>query len=437
MVWRRGVRRRDEASGVAIQETTEAQAGPNGRQALTGVGTDLEALRRAMRSGHVSFHQVATAWFRSRQQEDVPAAQRAHYERLFPRLLEVFSARRGGIVTACFCEHIRVAAALTNIDVAAARKSDPLVDVHAVEDVDGLLFQAVTEEDEETGRPQRRRRFALGRHGRRRRRLPPVASNSAIHLEPSFGDPDSWKAKEILFACLELHYRAIEFLDPKQRKICTRMVFSVIAALLGTLDRRAGDGDAAASFDRESPESRWLAREVARAKAYYRQSAERKARREYLGGMAIGLGGFGALAVAIVAGFMLFGDVRNLDEPVLVTLLAGALGAGISVLTRMTAGNLPLNYEAGRFTLCVLGAVRPVIGAISGLAIYVLIEGGLLAFAAPPGGAPPALYYAGLAFVAGFSERLAQDIFDGVRPAGRGGPPPAAPDVLSAPRGGP
>lgn len=95
------------------------------------------------------------------------------------------------------------------------------------------------------------------------------ASSSAIHLEPAFGDPESWKAKAILFRCLELHYRALEFLKPKPRKIAMRMVFSVIAALLGSLDARAARGDGAKSFGDDPKELEAVEEELARAERYY------------------------------------------------------------------------------------------------------------------------------------------------------------------------
>jgi hypothetical protein len=46
-----------------------------------------------------------------------------------------------------------------------------------------------------------------------------TAASSAIHIELLLGHPEQWEAKELLFDCLDLHYRALEFLHPKH---CSR-----------------------------------------------------------------------------------------------------------------------------------------------------------------------------------------------------------------------
>jgi len=93
----------------------------------------------------------------------------------------------------------------------------------------------------------------------------------------------------------------------------------------------------------------------------------------------------------------------------LVTLIAGALGATMSVLMRLTRGTLVLEREAETRTMLVVGVARPFIGAVFGALVYVLIAGGLLTLSVTtPSGSDPLLSYAGLAFLAGFSERVAQ-----------------------------
>jgi hypothetical protein len=58
------------------------------------------------------------------------------------------------------------------------------------------------------------------------------------------------------------------------------------------------------------------------------------------------------------------------------------------------------------------GALRPVIGGIFGLALFVLFEGGLLpAIEVEEGSNLP--FYAGVGFLAGFNERFAQDMLVG------------------------
>ena len=149
---------------------------------------EYRAYRRAVDKGDVSFHQVASAWFdwhwgpddcpdcfgsgwtpavaretanvapgpggEARQPPSVTLApgdngtglrmrcprcqgrgrydpmegRTSAYEEIFHELLETFSEQRGGLITAYFCENIRVAAALTDIWSAADRRRRPCAD---------------------------------------------------------------------------------------------------------------------------------------------------------------------------------------------------------------------------------------------------------------------------------------------------------------------
>jgi hypothetical protein len=92
------------------------------------------------------------------------------------------------------------------------------------------------------------------------------------------------------------------------------------------------------------------------------------------------------------------------------TLIAGALGSVVSVLVRMTRGRLQLDYEAGKSVLRLLGAVRPFVGAVFASALILLVEGGLLPLKIPDESTQRTAFALGLAFLAGFSERWAQDM---------------------------
>ena len=92
-------------------------------------------------------------------------------------------------------------------------------------------------------------------------------------------------------------------------------------------------------------------------------------------------------------------------------ILGGALGAVFSVLSRMHSGRLELAADAGRRMLQILGVVRPVVGAVAGVALFLIIDGEALdVFSQPDSSARAWSFYAGLAFVAGFSERWFQDM---------------------------
>jgi hypothetical protein len=141
---------------------------------------------------------------------------------------------------------------------------------------------------------------------------------------------------------------------------------------------------------------------------------------EYFIGMAIGV----ALLVGGLFALGLLAHAHFGTEPLLYTPLAAGLGAFVSVLARMTRGQLRLSNESGRTIMRLLGLIRPLLGALFGAAIYVMVSGGLLTIS-PPKPGRDVFFYLGIAFVAGFSERFAQDMV--ARAPGATAAPAAAP----------
>ena len=95
----------------------------------------------------------------------------------------------------------------------------------------------------------------------------------------------------------------------------------------------------------------------------------------------------------------------------LTAFIAGAVGAVVSVMSRMASGRADVEYETTRAYLSLLGAFRPLIGAIFGVALYFGIASGVLQFIQPPQDPDEVFFfYAFIAFLAGFSERWAQDM---------------------------
>ncbi len=377
------------------------------RQIEMAARSDLEAARYTHWRGTVTFHDVASAWF-NMADANLPDDLRADFKEIFPGLLDAFAEPRKGIVTAYFCRHIRVAAALTDIGHAAgAPEGVPEATIKGPppESIRDLLPPQTDKGETTDEKPKRRPFFRRCVHFFD----PAPASSSAIHIEPTFGDPADWKAKEILFHCLHLHYKALEFLTPQPRKICMRMIFGVIATLLGTLDQRQLDivsGKTDKPFGSDPAEIATLERELAQAQAYYRQSAQRQAQLEYLLGMLL----FLVLAAVITA--IVAVSTGTLDTPAMLSVLGGATGAVVSVLSRMSSGSLKLSPESGKKTIRALGFMRPVIGAVFGAVIYLFLDGGIIDVLAPPSTGSHLAFYAGLGFLSGFSERFAQDVIE-------------------------
>ncbi len=145
--------------------------------------------------------------------------------------------------------------------------------------------------------------------------------------------------------------------------------------------------------------------ELERAEALLDTAGQRQAQLSYTRGMLVGALALGCSCLLIGAAFYATSTAAA-DG---VALLAGGLGALVSVLQRMTSGTLRLDAHAGTGMLFRFGALRPVIGAILGMAVFALLAGGLLpAISTAPN--EELAFYGAIGFLAGFNERFAQDM---------------------------
>jgi hypothetical protein len=98
---------------------------------------------------------------------------------------------------------------------------------------------------------------------------------------------------------------------------------------------------------------------------------------------------------------------------------------------RMASANgFNLDYEVGRKSVRRLGSLRPWIGATFALAIYLALKSSLLEIGQVKN--PDIYFYATIAFVAGFSERRAKVLLDGI--GGGVGASASDPTPAAAPR---
>lgn len=58
--------------------------------------------------------------------------------------------------------------------------------------------------------------------------------------------------------------------------------------------------------------------------------------------------------------------------------ISGALGANVSVASRIDENSFAVDYELGRGTIAALGMLRPLLGAVFGIALYAALASGLL-----------------------------------------------------------
>lgn len=214
---------------------------------------------------------------------------------------------------------------------------------------------------------------------------------------------------ELLHECDALAVRTSEILRGTTQRITMELIVASAAQALALADPRTAHEDAA---QRQSALGH--ARGVLeRTKRYYHEVALREAQIVYFWGM---MAGFLVVAAVAAAGVGSFVNGAADARLAYVTILAGAMGAIVSVLMRVTKNTFVVDADLGRPSLRRLGSFRPVIGAVSGLFVYLAFRSGVLTVQPAAQDADAAHYFfALLAFLAGFSERFAKDVLDAAR----------------------
>jgi hypothetical protein len=161
---------------------------------------------------------------------------------------------------------------------------------------------------------------------------------------------------------------------------------------------------------------RQVMRELNKIEDYYQAAGEKRARLNYVEGM-ITAGMLAVTFAAVAAGVVLsvFGllDLHHAGvRRFYACLLAGAIGAVVSVLIRMSGrgGGFTIDHELGSFGVRRLGAFRPLIGAVSGVVVSFLVQTSLVPIDKQ---SLSIEFYVVVAFLAGFSERWTKVVLDG------------------------
>jgi hypothetical protein len=332
--------------------------------------------------------------------------------------------------------------------------------VHAYWSTRAASAVAMTEKDAE----KRKRWDLLGRLGLREhdRRI-------ELHRLTDWATSDEGEVAELLHQSDLLAIKVGEILRGTPERIAMRWILGVQEHLLGFIERSGdqttapsnGDDEKAAGaggtlgaihrgdaellarrvggrpgrFARERQEMlRQQKRELVKIENYYHRAAGKAGRIVYFGGMLIGSLGVIVAAVVIWLLLMWFGlleDRYSADVELLFLCYgAGALGALVSAMTRMSKSTGSMDFEIGRPLLRRLGVFRPFVGAIFGVVLFFLIRSGVPGIVVPE--ARTQYFYLGLAaFLAGFSERWATVMIGGAQRTIGGTdpedePPPAA-----------
>ena len=220
---------------------------------------------------------------------------------------------------------------------------------------------------------------------------------------------------DLLHHCDTLAIKISTVLEGTPERVAMQWILAVQSHLLGFIERSKGD-----ELDQEELKDlvQRETTELIQIEEYYDRTGQKMGRQVYVIGMLMGVGSL--YGIAAVAGLLLwaFGmldpDWRTATRTFFACYAAGAVGAVVSVLSRMTrkGGSFVVDHEIGKRGLYILGSYRPLIGAITGLAVYFLARTELIQIQIGQG--PKTFdFFVVLAFLAGFSERWAQVLLTG------------------------
>ncbi len=251
-----------------------------------------------------------------------------------------------------------------------------------------------------------------------RKRAFPRRSTLNFHRETDWATKRYPEVAAELHRCDELAVRARTVLTGVRQRICLYLVAASASHLLSLADEATAPKDeaeakAALKGEQDAIDKAWR---------YYEDAANGQAQIIYFAGMAAV-----ALAISLSAGLFL-----SVEWKVgVAALVAGAVGAVISVVQRINKGGFHVEYDVGRPYAFFLGGLRPLIGGAFAIAIAYAFDSGILHL--PISQAADAeqqhLALTVVSFLAGFSERWAQDTLTSAIPqaAAQPEPTPAAP----------
>jgi hypothetical protein len=316
------------------------------------------------RNGHVSFSELARAHYEWDTSSD-PSAVEAVRAR-FRALLEDFQEATGEIVDAYWCRKEASAVALT-----------------------------------------RRERHQQGRL-RRRRKL-----EYRLHRVSDWVTGGTHEIADLLHDCDILAIKAANGLEGVPRAVVMQWLLLVESHLLGFIERHRDSDPDPAELTRFAATER---AELRRIEDYYVRSGEKRGRMQYMAGM-LGLGVFILVLNALAtAGFLALFGVLDLEAARIrefyASAAAGGVGAIVSVLMRMSGrGTFSVDHELGRWQILLVGAYRPLVGSVSGIVVYFLIQTPVVPIDSEALTFP---FYVTIAFIAGFSERWTRMMLGGV-----------------------
>ena len=233
----------------------------------------------------------------------------------------------------------------------------------------------------------------------KKRRISWATPLTEFHRESDWATQNAPDIARELHRCDELAVRARIVLRGIRQQICLRLVMASAAHLLSLVDARAAhtdDAKVAAALQEERDA-------IDKTEEYYCGAANGQAQIVYFTGMV-----FSAMVISAVIGICLAAGWAGAEYA---ALIAGAIGAVVSVIQRINNGHFDLEYDVGRPYAFFLGGLRPLIGGAFALAIAFAFKSGFLHLPLNQKHTQAQEHFAlvVLGFISGFSERFAQD----------------------------
>jgi len=274
--------------------------------------------------------------------------------------------------------------------------------------------------------------LTIGPPRRQRNPITDTDSDVRLHRVTDWVTKEAEPVAELLHECDVLGIRVREVLRGTSQRIAMQWLYSVQEHALGFLERRESRNvKVEERFVREQRA------ELGRIEKYYLRTGSKAGRIVYATGMVWSAAAIVVACAVVGIVFAATSDyLRHGGKPgyLLLSTASGAMGALVSVLSRMSSGDerFMVDFEVGRPLLRRLGLYKPFVGSVFGVATYFLLAGGLLPAKAATSNQ---LYFYGIiAFLAGFSERFTGVIFGNAERLVGGDAPPAAPPAR-APEG--
>jgi len=250
---------------------------------------------------------------------------------------------------------------------------------------------------------------------RRWRRWPRPSEREAedirLHRVTDWVTHDMGEIADLLHHCDILAIKVSTGLHGTPRRVAMQWIFAVQGHLLGFIERMK---DQPSDPARLQQFARRQEKELLQIDDYYQHVGQKAARLTYVEGMLLGLIPLALLGAAASGLFALFHalDLDGWTREFFACYAAGGFGAVVSVLSRMAEkrGKFVIDHEIDDRGLRHLGSYRPLVGAVSGVVVYLLAQTALLQI---ENDTKTLQFYVVAAFLAGFSERWTQVILGG------------------------